>query len=373
MTSTKIRVYLVDDSLVARLALERLLVDEDIEVVGTAASGSKALREIPRLRPDVVLMDILMPEMDGLECTRRLMATHATPILIVSDLVGVRSNLHFEALKAGALELCSKPTREELDSGAARARFGRLVRLLAQVPVITRRSVDIRAPAPTPAPAPAPTPAPAPAPAPPPSPAPPIQPNRSPSRPPTAVFVGASTGGPPALREILTDLPHAGRRGAPIVIVQHMTRGFVWGLATWLAQATGCEVALARHGMRLDPGQIVLAPDDQHIELDGERLLLVDEPASGYRPSIDVLFHSVARQRDAECMCGVLLTGMGKDGARGLEALHRSGGWTIAQDEASSIVWGMPRAAVELGAADEVLALPEIRARVHHWWRLSGR
>lgn len=363
MTDRNIRAYLVDDSLVARLALEKLLVAEGIEVVGTAASGAKALREVPRLRPDVVLMDILMPQMDGLECTRQLMATQATPILIVSDLVGIRSDLHFEALKAGALDVCGKPTREELDDGTAQARLGRLVRLLADVPVVTRR------PLPQPRPLSQPRPA---------GPAVAVSPVGAPyagKQPdpvwlPTALFIGASTGGPPALREILTDLPRADGMGIPIVLVQHMTRGFLGGLASWLTQATGYEIELARHGAWLRPGVVVLAPDDRHVEVEADRLLLVDEPSSGgHRPSIDVLFHSVARRRDADRTCAILLTGMGRDGAQGLAALHRAGAWTIAQDEATSIVWGMPRAAIELGAAREVLALHEIRDRVHHWWR----
>jgi two-component system chemotaxis response regulator CheB len=360
MAEDKTRVYLVDDSLVARLALEELLVAEGMEIVGTAASGARALREIPRLRPDVVLMDVLMPQMDGLECTRRLMAARATPILIVSDLVGARANLNFEALEAGALDLCTKPTRAQLDDDAARARFARLVRLVAEVPVVTRRPASVLGP--RPAVVAAATPAPTPR----------TELKSGLVGPPSALFIGASTGGPPALRELLAGLRHAGDSGPPMVIVQHMTRGFLEGLAGWLAEAMDHEVELARHNTRLRPGSVVLAPDGWNVEVDGDRVLLIEPPPRGPRPSIDVLFHSAARRGDASHVCAILLTGMGRDGARGLEALHREGAWTIAQDEATSVVWGMPRAAVELGAAREILPLAEIRARIHHWWRVSG-
>lgn len=351
MNKRNIRVYVVDDSLVARLALEELLVADGMEVVGTATNGTKALRDVPQLRPDVVLMDIMMPQMNGLECTRALMSSCATPILIVSDLVGARANLNFEALEAGALDVCRKPTRAQLGDATARAQFCRQVRLAAEIPVVTRRTIPvIRSVAAA---------------------CPPVA-TRSETcpDPPSAVFIGASTGGPLALRDVLADLHGRGPGGPPIVIAQHMTRGFLAGLATWLSIAMKGEVELAQHGMRLHPGRVILAPDDRSVELDGDRLLLVDAPARGSRPSVDVLFQSAAHRVDADRVCAILLSGMGRDGARGLAALRRQGAWTIAQDEATSVIWGMPKVAIDLGAAREVLSLRQIQARLRWWWRV---
>jgi two-component system chemotaxis response regulator CheB len=175
------------------------------------------------------------------------------------------------------------------------------------------------------------------------------------------VVVGASTGGPPALGQLLTGL--AGRPRWPVLVVQHMAPGFTRGLASWLESVSSLPVRLAEHGERPEPGRVYLAPDGHHLELLGRRLRVSDAPpVEGHRPSVDALMASVASTGPASETLGVLLTGMGRDGASGLGLLHEAGAWTIAQDESTSVVYGMPKAAVEVGAAHEVLPLPEIAA-----------
>jgi two-component system, chemotaxis family, protein-glutamate methylesterase/glutaminase len=337
-----IRLFLVDDSTLARATLRQVLArDANVEVVGEARSGLEALRRIPLAAPDVVLMDMVMPGMDGLQTSRELMATFPRPILIVSDLVDRHAELNFEALQSGALDVVRKPTAVDLGSAEAVDAFVRRIRILAGVPVVTRHWQRFSQPQGAPAPA----------------------PTCQPSAQAQLVLLGASTGGPMALHQVLTAL--GGPPRVPILVVQHMTSGFTAGMVRWLANALDTPVELAVHGAEPRPGVVHVAPDGSQLTLRGGRLLLEDgAPSRRHCPSVDDLFASVARSNLAGATMAVLLTGMGTDGARGLLDLRRAGAWTIAQDEASCVVYGMPKAAVELGAACEVLPLASIAQRL---------
>lgn len=345
--SKRVRVLIVDDSATARLALRSMLAtDPAIEVVGEARDGGQAIRMVGRLRPDLVLMDITMEGMDGLTATRQLMAVDPRPILIVSDHIGRRADLTFEALEAGALDVLAKPTARDIADEEAHRRLQRLVRLAAEVPVVTRRRT-LRSPGPGSPPA-----------------------ASNPSRHGGAarrrvalVCIGASTGGPPALATLLA--PLAPSPGFPILIVQHIAPTFTESLARWLAHSSGLPVEIATHGSTPRPGGVYIAPGGAHLELRDGRLALSNRPRdSGHRPSVDVLFESVAESPLVRGTLAVLLTGMGKDGARGLKSIREAGGWTIAQDEESSVVYGMPKEAVAIGGASEVLSLGAIADRL---------
>lgn len=339
-----IRVFLVDDSALACRVLRRMLArDPGIHVIGEARNGVEALRRIPLLDPHVVLMDMMMPALDGLATTRELMATSARPILIVSDLVGREADLNFRALSAGALDLVRKPTAADREDAAIVDELHRKIRILARVPVVTRRWARTPTPAPS-------------------AEAGPRDRATAPNGHGSLVVIGASTGGPIALQQVLQGI---GVPSCPIMIVQHMAEGFTQGLAGWLSTACAVPVLLARQGTVPEPGFVYLAPERAHLSLEHGRLRLREERVRrGHCPSVDVLFESVAASELAPRTIGVLLTGMGSDGARGLAALKAAGAWTIAQDEASSVVYGMPKAAAELGGASEVLALRAIGPRI---------
>ena len=341
-----VRVFLVDDSPLARTVLRRMLGrDDSIRVVGEASSGPEALRRIPLHDPAVVLMAMQMLGMDGAATTRELMATSARPILIVSDLVGRDGDLNFRALSAGALDLVRKPSAADRENATVVDELHRKIRILSRVPVVTRRWA-------TSAPRPAQTPIVE------------ARPSRrsAPASGVKLVVIGASTGGPGALQRVRAAM--GGPPACPVLIVQHMAEGFTGGLAEWLSAASAMPVLLASPGTVPLAGHVYLAPEKAHLVLEQGRLRLREEGARGHCPSADVLFASVAASDIAERALGVLLTGMGSDGARGLAALRRAGAWTVAQDEASSVVYGMPRAAVELDAACEVLPLAQIGLRI---------
>jgi two-component system chemotaxis response regulator CheB len=332
-----VRTFLVDDSAASRFALRRILtVDSGIQVVGEASDGDEALERIPAAAPDIVLMDIVMPGLNGLEATRELMRGYPRPVLIISDQVDGNADLSFEALRAGALEVVGKPSATQLADPHFIAKLCRKVRLLAGVPVITRYRTD-SAPAATR--------------------------HRRSNRPRPGevglVCVGASTGGPPALRRIIGGLPSSVRW--PLLVVQHMTPGFTQGMVAWLGNATGRDVRLAEDGIHREPGVVYVAPDGGHLEMRGRRLRVTkSRSVGGHRPSVDALLASVAATGPARETVAAILTGMGRDGARGLKLLREAGGWTIAQDESTSVVFGMPKAAAEANAAREILPLDEI-------------
>ncbi len=335
---SSIRVFIVDDSAVSRLALRKALEgDPLLAIVGEAKSGREALERIPVVRPNVVLMDIVMPDIDGLAATAELMRSNPLPILIISGQVEGDARLTFDALRAGALEVIGKPSAAELASEDHVRRLQRRVRLLSEIPVVRRHSRVGRVAL------------------------------RSTTTRPTQgsvslVCLGMSTGGPPALLQILSALPSS--PAWPVFVVQHMTPGFIGGMVSWLKNQSRQNVVLASDGIHPEPGTIYVADDDHHLILEDGciRMSMIDAPSQpGHRPSVDALFSSVAGEQNVREAIAVLLTGMGKDGAAGLGKIRRAGGWTVAQDEASSVVYGMPKAAADEEAACEVLSLNDIK------------
>ncbi len=320
-----------------------LATEPGIEVVGTAKDGVEAVEEVARLRPDLVTMDIHMPRLDGLQATERIMAYTPTPILVVSSSVyGEGMGRAFDALEMGALEVIKKP---EPKDWADLERIGRevirKVKVLSRVRVITH----IKGRRPKPAAPDSTTPG---------------VPARADGR--SMVAIGSSTGGPSALLSILgrltSDFP------APVVIAQHISDGFIPGLVSWLDPGCKINVREAKDGENVESGAAYLAPTGVNLSMDGLTMRFTT-PLDGqlYIPSADTLFESVARSIGRSSV-GVILTGMGADGANGLKTLHDTGGATIAQDEKTSTVWGMPRAAAELGAVDSVLPVHDIAEEI---------
>ena len=324
-----IRVLVADDSELFRELLARVVAAEaGFEVVAVAADGNEAAAQADRLKPDVITMDLNMPDADGFSGIARIMAETPTPILV---LTGNREEaVGFRALSLGALDILEKPqATTDLDD------YGRLLRsrlrLLAGVKVIRHvRGLRERAAA---------------------------TPRRRSSRA-ELVVIGASLGGPRALATLLRGLPPGFR--TPIAVVQHIADGFTEGLATWLASEARLDVHEGQDGEELRPGKVLLAPTGRHL-LVGEGFVRLSDapPVDTFRPSVTPLFLSAARAYGPR-VCGVILTGMGRDGADGLRAIRDGGGPTIAQDESTSAVFGMPRAAIELGAVERVLPLDEI-------------
>lgn len=333
-----LRVYIVDDSPSARLALGRLLAcDGAIEIVGEAADGRRALEDIPRVCPDVVLMDVLMLGLGGLETTRQLMQRHPVPVVLVSDVVGQRARLNFEGLAVGAVDLIRKPSAKEITSTTFARAWARRLRSLAAVPVITRRQqarADSGLELPT---------------------------GRAPSAV-SLVAIGASTGGPRALERLIRQL---GPDPAwPVLVIQHIAAGFQPSMCAWLRDSTGARIVTARAGEAPQPGHFYFAPDLRHLSWSGSRLSVSDPVTELPCPSIGGLFSSLARAAIGSRTAAALLTGMGQDGAAGLFELRNAGAWTIAESEESCVIHGMSRVAEEMGGACEVLDLDAIIRRL---------
>ncbi|HET6437608.1 MAG TPA: chemotaxis-specific protein-glutamate methyltransferase CheB [Anaeromyxobacter sp.] len=322
-----VRVLVADDSELFRELLSGVVAGDAFELVAVARDGAEAARLARKHRPDVITMDLNMPEADGFAGIAQIMAETPTPILVLTG--SPTEAVGFKALSLGALDILGKP-RPEADLGE----YGRVLRsrlrLLAGVKVIRHpRGLRERvAPAPRGA------------------------------EPPELVVMGASLGGPRALAAILRGLPAS--FPLPLAVVQHIADGFTEGLAAWLDQETDLSVAEAVDGAALRPGQVLLAPSGRHLVLTRGQVHLSDAPPlETFKPSVTPLFSSAARHYGRRA-CGVLLTGMGRDGADGLKAIHDAGGTTLVQDQATSAVFGMPAAAIELRAADRVLPLDEI-------------
>lgn len=334
-----IRVLIVEDSAVQREFLRFILEEAGtFEIVGTAADGEEGVALTEQLRPDIVLMDCHMPKLDGIGATRLIMERCPTPVVIASaSSTAGEAALTFDAVKSGALAVVNKPpgiTSPDFDRVATE--LTRTLELMSEIRVV-RRWARSAAPAPRPA-APAPT-------------APPHGADAV-----RVVAIVGSTGAPGIIAEILAGL--AGTAAPPVLIVQHIAEGFVYGLAPWLAKRTGMNVQVAQAGALAEPGSAYLAPDGAHLGIDAAgRIVLAAEPDAedGFRPSGTFLLRSVAASFGANAI-GIVLSGMGRDGVAGLVELQRAGGVTVAQDEDSCVVFGMPREAVAAGAATHVLA-----------------
>jgi len=337
-----IRVLVVEDSQVARQLLVAILQNApDFQVVGTAENGIEAVQMTRQLQPDVIAMDVYMPEMDGLEATRRIMAEMPRPIVMVSASYNKNEHtLSFDALQSGALSILEKPTM--YDTPEIQNFMVDQLRLMSEVKVVrrwdkTKYARDVKPPAL-------------------------IRNGKSKTQ---LLAVASSTGGPGVLAKILTQLP--AEFPVPVLIVQHIMTGFSIGLATWLNQLVPLEVRLAEQGDEPRAGQVLIAPDDHHMVVDGKGLISLNEdpPLNGLRPSANYLFHSVAKVYGATAV-GLILTGMGSDGAEGLLALRKTGAHTIAQNEATCVVFGMPAVAIELGATEQVLPTEKIAPALMH-------
>lgn len=333
MSTDKINVLVVEDSPVMRMLLTHLLEkDPQLKVIGTAGNGQEAIDFIAVKKPDVILMDVHMPKMDGYEATRRIMETLPVPIVISSATIKSEEvGETFHAMEAGALAFVEKPVGLGCPGFDLMVqRLLETVKLMAEVKVVKRWARDCfsrqnaveqrlkELPRNTEA----------------------IQ----------IVAIGASTGGPPVIQTILKNLPK--KFPVPILVVQHIASGFLSGMVDWLQQTTHHPVHMAVKGAAALPGNVYLAPDDLHMGLMPDRRILLsgDNPEYGLRPSVSFLFRSLADAYGAKAV-GVLLTGMGKDGAKELKLLKDRGGITIAQDAETSVINGMPGEAMRLGAA----------------------
>lgn len=340
------RVLVVDDSATMRSLLRRVLEqDPHIEVVGDAADPLQARTAIKDLNPDVVTLDVEMPNMNGIDFLERIMRLRPTPVIMVSTLTTAGADATLQALELGAVDCVAKPSTGGLHSfddlpAKVRAAHGARLRPLVGSPAART--------------------------------APPAPAAGDPDG--RVVAIGSSTGGVEALIAVVTRFP---AQCAPTVIVQHMPAGFTASLAARLDRLSAPTVREAVDGARLLPGHVHLAPGGAtHLTVTGPagapRLTLrPTDPVNGHRPSVDVLFDSVAAAMGPRAV-GVILTGMGRDGARGLLAMREAGADTLGQDEASAVIYGMPKAAFEIGAVRRQLPLDKIGAEITHLTQRQG-
>ncbi len=341
-----IKVLVVDDSALMRALLTEIVNGgPDLQVVGAAPDALTAREMIKTLNPDVMTLDVEMPKMDGLEFLSRVMRLRPMPVVMISSFTERGSEVTLQALELGAVDFIPKPRAESISvfqSSAEeirekiRAAYGARLRSL---PRRTEPATATKAPA--------------------------SSGLSTAGMSNKLIAIGASTGGTEAIREVLEGLPP----DVPgVVIVQHMPETFTPSFAKRLDSASRLSVVEARGGERVQPGHAYLAPGHSHMLVRREGGTYVtelsrDEPVNRHRPAVDVLFHSVAAEAGANAV-GVILTGMGKDGAQGLLAMRQRGAWTIGQDEATCVVYGMPREAARVGALDEVAALGDVAGRV---------
>lgn len=334
---SRVRVLIVEDSPVAQHLLAHVIAgDPRLEVAGIAGDADEAMRLIGTSPPDVVSMDVRLPGGNGFDLTRRIMLEHPLPIVVVAADLDDRSlDISMNALKAGALSVVEKPpgtTRKawlELSQ-----RLCSQLYIMSQVPVVRQQRFE--------------------------SPRPAVGTGWGGDW--GVVAIGTSTGGPGALARVLGSLP--GDFPLPVALVQHMGASFMEAFVTWLGSVSALRVDQAGEGMPLVPGRVAVAPAGVHLRIEGGRLCFDDgPPVQGQKPSADVLLDSAAATFGSRAI-GVLLSGMGEDGARGLTAIRSAGGHTIAEHASSAVVWGMPGAAVRLGAAVEILAVDHIGSRL---------
>jgi two-component system chemotaxis response regulator CheB len=338
----KVKVLIVDDSPTVCLMLSRILeADPGIMVLGTASNGADAIDKITRLKPDLVTMDVNMPVMDGIEAIEHIMAYCPLPVIVLSSVVDseVTTNAA-RALGAGAVDVISKPSPDSLEDFESIAiELQEKIKLLSRVKVITHprarllKNVQPRKD---------------------------LKGGRKHKR---VIAIASSTGGPAALQSILCSLPQDFK--ASILIVQHIASGFTDGLVEWLSRCSKLKVVRGRDGMKLEEGEVIIAPEGFHMMMTPRyRVRLSDRYVAGpHKPSADVLLESVAESCGREAL-GIILSGMGHDGAAGIKEIHDRGGSTIAQDEKTSVIYGMANEAVKLGGVDEILPLTEISKKI---------
>ena len=313
--------------------------DSGIEVVGCARNGMESVQLTERLKPDVILMDINMPVMDGLEATRIIMSRMATPILILSSLIKDDDpSVGFEALRAGALDIMEKPVlqfkRSDVKYEKELIRKIKVVSKVRPIHIIYRRGKDYRTKQTVHV----------------------LKDDR-------ILAIGASTGGPPAICHILKNFVPG--FSLPILVVQHIFSGFTQGMVSWLGRDCSIKVKIAEDGERAAKGVAYFPPDDFHIGIDSSHRIILskEKPIGGHRPSVDFMMKQVALAF-GERSIGVLLTGMGRDGMEGLRAVKGQGGKTIVQDEKTSVIFGMPKSAIDAGVADVVCPLERISSEI---------
>jgi two-component system response regulator WspF len=346
--TTWMRIAIVNDLALAREVLRRLVLSAPgYSVAWMAENGEEAVRKAAADQPDIILMDLIMPVMDGAEATRRIMANSPCPILLVTSTVAGNFNLVYKAMGYGGLDAVNTPTMGS--NGTVKDGEGILLRI-AKLAALEKAphwlpSSGLASFS--------------------------TQPSASVSKLAPVVAIGASTGGPDALARLLRALPRDFAAG--IILVQHIAADFAPGLAQWLQVQSSLPIRLAKEGDEIKPGEVLLAGTNDHLIMRSDRRLAhttdpVDYP---YRPSVDVFFASLAKAWPRAGVA-VLLTGMGNDGAQGLLQLRQQGWHTIAQDQASSVVYGMPRAAADLGAASKIVSLDEIASIiVSHMKRMT--
>ncbi len=336
MADRKIRVVIAEDSIFTQKLLERILQsDPGIEVVGVAKNGREAVRLVKELKPDIVTMDIRMPVMDGFQATQIIMSECPTPILVISASVsGSDLKISFNAIQAGALDIIEKPLGSlQSDYQQIGGEIIRRVKMISEIKVFRHLTPKLRREL--------------------------IVPGRSgPPAGDRAIAIGASTGGPSALHQILqgapADLP------AAVFVTQHISEGFGRGCVDWLNRSSPLLIKVAEDGEAVAKGVVYFSPDRGIMELRGRNRIVISKASTSQeRLNIDAMMKSVADAYGGDTV-GVLLTGMGNDGVEGMRRVRAAGGTTIAQDESTSVVFGMPRAAIAEGLADQILPLPEI-------------
>ncbi|PLP96668.1 chemotaxis response regulator protein-glutamate methylesterase [Cupriavidus pauculus] len=328
------KIGIVNDSALAVAALRRALaLDDSLDIIWVAGDGEQGVQMAARQTPDLILMDLLMPVVDGVEATRRIMAATPCAIVVVTMDLGRNANQVFDAMGHGAIDAVDTPTLTASDAMLATGPLLRKIRNVGRL-LAGRAQAPHKLAAASSAPA-----------------------------APRLVAIGASAGGPAALAALLGALP--ADFGAAVVAVQHVDEAFAQGMAEWLDAQSPLPVRIACAGETPKAGTVLLAGTNDHLRLlAGTRMAYTPEPGDYlYRPSIDVFFESVVEHWRGDAV-GVLLTGMGRDGAQGLKAMRERGFLTIAQDQATSAVYGMPKAAATLGAASEILPLPRIAPRL---------
>ncbi|MDR2392751.1 MAG: chemotaxis-specific protein-glutamate methyltransferase CheB [Treponema sp.] len=323
-----ISVLVVDDSPLTRSFLKDFLEeDERFTVIGEAGNGLEGVQQTRSLNPDLITMDIEMPGMSGLEAISIIMRDIPTPIVVISSQASTK--MVYEATVKGALEFYPKHIFTPSMSQEQRQHIYETLKRISGIKRKKNRGVN-----------------------------PVLSPGKVAYRPIRGVVIGASTGGPKALMEVFAGIPK--EFPVPIITVQHNSSGFDKGFVQWIRRYTALEVQLAEHNAVLHSGRIYIAPTDKHLIMTGKYLILEDgEPVQNQKPAVDLLFQSAAEVLGRQVI-SVVLTGMGRDGAAGTEAIRKAGGITIAQNEESSLIYGMPKSAIETGCVDMILPLGDI-------------